>query len=334
MHSQATIAKLFFQTFDSSAVELFRSHLARHPRVKKWMIAADFVQHDPERPMDCMAFTFLPYDEWPKNTQGDLSSALPRDLKKSKELTPEAVEWLRDDRRFHIVITLNKDRRIFFNGPGSDTLKIVREHVDLTITAIADPKYQDTLKRFKQLRQNALANNFRTKLLADIWLLGIFFAALTILLGRERECEVIGWFPDRDDMTNYCDGIWHDYAFWATHSFTESLGFDVDLSKTRIAVGVPDRSGPKEVMWFDYMIRAADWFAGVAAAWNREENKIPGERPKYRQMLEQVIADADNVVLLHCDIDDRGAQFRRIAVTRSDPNDSDDAHADAQPSTQ
>lgn len=297
------------------------------------MIAADFAQHDPQRPMDCMAFTVLPYDAWPQEIQANVNSSLPKDLKKSKELAPEAIGWLRDDRRFHIVITLNKELRIFFNGEGSDALKIAREHLDLTVASIVDPKLENTRQRFKQLRQKSLANNFRVNLLADIWLLGVFFAALTILLSREQKCELIGWFPDRDDMTNYCDGIWHDYAFWATHGFTEELGFDVDLRKTQIVIGAPDRSGKKEIMWFDYMIRAADWFAGVAAAWDREKNKIPGEHPKYRQMLEDVIADADNVVLLHCDIDDGGAQFRRIAVSRNDPCSGDQARADAQPIT-
>jgi hypothetical protein len=34
-------------------------------------------------------------------------------------------------------------------------------------------------------------------------------------------------------------------------------------------------------------------------------------------MLEDVIADADNIVLLHCDLTAGGAQFRRIVVNRS-----------------
>lgn len=112
-------------------------------------------------------------------------------------------------------------------------------------------------------------------------------------------------------MTNWCDGIWRDYADWNVHAFEDA--FTVDLRSTRIAVGAPDRSG---VMWYDYMIRAPDWFAGSVAAWDRNNNLIPSEHSKYKQMLEQVVADADNIIVLHLDITEGGAQFRRIDVKR------------------
>ena len=125
---------------------------------------------------------------------------------------------------------------------------------------------------------------------------------------------MIGWFPDRDNMTNYCDHIWADYALWNAQSFAEC--FEVDMRGTQCPIGVPDRSGPKERMWFDYMIRAADWLAGAVGAWDRVNNLIPGEHLKYRQMLEEVITDANNIVILHFDITDTGMQFRRILPTR------------------
>lgn len=92
--------------------------------------------------------------------------------------------------------------------------------------------------------------------------------------------------------------------------------FQVDMRGTQCPIGVPDRSGAKERMWFDYMIRAADWLAGAVSAWDRTNNLIPGEHDKYRQMLEDVITEADNIVILHFDITETGMQFRRILPTR------------------
>jgi len=64
------------------------------------------------------------------------------------------------------------------------------------------------------------------------------------------------------------------------------------------------------------MIRAADWLAGAVGAWDRANNLIPGDHAKYRQMLEDVITGADNIVILHFDMTDTGMQFRRILPTR------------------
>jgi hypothetical protein len=309
------IAKIFLECFDGSAIHAFRDFLERYPSVRKWMIAADFSLHNNNRPLDCFAFTIIPYDAWPTDIERDVAAALPQDLKRSKMLNDDAIQWLREPRRFHIAITVNDHPAVFSNGPGSVALTVAREHIATTLNqAITGGIPGETIKRLMKLRQDAQANSFNVRLFADIWLLAVWFAVLTVLLGRERRCDIIGWFPDRDNMTNYCDHIWYDYALWNAQSFAEA--FSVDMTRTRCPAGAPDRSGPKERMWFDYMIRAADWFAGAVAAWDRKKNLIPGDRPKYRQMLEDVIAPAGNIVLLHLDMTETGMQFRRIVATQ------------------
>lgn len=315
MYSPTNIASGFLETFDRSAVKLFRCYLARHPGVSKWLIAADFALNNPGRPRNCFAFSLVPYDDWPDGIEADVTAVLPKDLKKTKTLSPEAAAWLRDMRRFHIAVTTNKNHKIFSNGPDSDSLKIAREHIDLTVNALTAPQHADTLERFKIIRQKSLAKKFNVELLADIWMLGVLYATLTILLGRERTCQIIGWFPDRDNITNFCNGIWCDYAVLNMHAFCEA--FEVDLRKTRIGVGIPDRSGPIEDMWFDYMIRAPDWFAGTVAAWDKDNNRVPGEHAKYRKMLEDVVANARNIVILHIDIEEQKGEFRRVVVETS-----------------
>lgn len=239
-------------------IQLFRAFLERHPHVRKWIIAADFSLHNKDRPLECFAFTFLPYDAWPNEIKRDASSALPRDLKKSKSLDDEAIQWLRESRRFHVAITVNKNPAVFSNGHSSIALKVVREHIDQTLAQATNLGIaEDRLKRFKALKQDAQANGFNVGLLADIWLLAIWFAILTVLLGRERQCEIVGWFPDRDSMTNYCDHIWHDYALWNAQAF--AAAFEVDMRGTQCPIGVPDRSSPKA-----HVVRLHDPRGGLA----------------------------------------------------------------------
>lgn len=257
----------------------------------------------------------MPYDAWPAEIEHDVAQNLPKDLKDAKRLDDKAMEWLRDPRRFHIAITVNPAQSAFTNGPGSVPLTVAREHIAITLDqAVQVGASEDIIRRFRKLKQDAQANKFNVGLLSDIWLLAIWFAVLTDVLARERHCEVIGWFPDRDNMTNYGDRIWYDYAIGNVQTFAEALA--IDLMTTQIKIGVPDRSKVKEVMWFDYMIRAADWFAGAVAAWDRKLNLIPGDQPKYRQMLEDVITPAKNIVIFHLDLTETGMQCRRVLTIK------------------
>jgi hypothetical protein len=306
---------------DKSAIYNFERFLNRHRDVRKWLVAADFSLGS-ERPHGCFAFTVVPYDAWPWELERDAVANLARDLKKSKSVPESAVTWLRDNRRFHFAITVRPNRAVFVGGVGTPVQQ-AREHVNATLAQIeAQPDQVEpaTVRRIRELARLAQRNSFNVKLLTDMWLLAVFFAAITTLIGRERQSEIISWFPDRDNMTNWCDGVWHDYAFWNTRAFADA--FQIDLRRTQIGMGLPDRRTGKEVMWFDYLVRAADWFAGAVAEWDRKTNLDPKKHPKYREMWEQVIADADNVIVLHLDIDNAGAQFRRIGVQRANPTKS------------
>src|SRR5271165_2846905 len=133
MLSPIELARCFFDTFDKSSVALFRRYLAKNPAITKWMIAADFSLHEPSRPLDCMAFTIVPYDAEFHEIGSDVAAALPKDLKKSRDLSPGGAAWLRDTRRLHVVITMKKERLIFYNGTGSDARLVAREHIGKTI---------------------------------------------------------------------------------------------------------------------------------------------------------------------------------------------------------
>jgi hypothetical protein len=64
INTPTQIAQILLESFDKSALALFRRYLDQHPQVRKWIIA-DFALHGKNRPLDCFAFTILPYDAWP-----------------------------------------------------------------------------------------------------------------------------------------------------------------------------------------------------------------------------------------------------------------------------
>jgi hypothetical protein len=299
---------------DKSAIVDLRSFLSRHGAVTKWIIAADF-SVSKNRPLACFAFTIFPFQS-PKEIEKETNEGLARELKQSKRLSQKSIEWLRDDKRFHLVVTLRHKRAVFLGGSGTK-LQQAREFVQATVQQLRSAPAnvsQDTTERIEELGAASQSRGFNVGLLTDIWILSTLLAALTTLLGRERQLHIVSWFPDRDSMTNWCGGVWHDFSFWNTRAFADE--FDVDLRKTQVGVGLPDRSSGTELMWFDYLIRSADWFAGAVAEWDRKSELDPNAKHKYVQFWEDVIADAKNIAVLHLDLGKDGAQFRRIDASR------------------
>ena len=201
------------ETFDKSAVELFREFCRNNRGIKKWVIASDYCLRDSTRPNDSFVFSIIPYDDWFCNLQAEIRSVLPRDIKKTKKVNKAAARFLANPRRFHFGFVLNKDRVVFTNGPGSSPLRVVRESIEMTYQHLVDhERSRENLRRFNQLRQESLAKSFNVTLMSDLHILGLLFPVISLLLLREGDVEIVGWFSDPDNMTTWCDGVAWDYA--------------------------------------------------------------------------------------------------------------------------
>lgn len=96
MLSPDLLARSFFDCLDKGAITLFRSWLALHKGINKWLIGADFALRDRSRAGDCFAFTVYPYKDWPNDIMSDVKAHLPHDLKDVRRLDERSSEWLRD----------------------------------------------------------------------------------------------------------------------------------------------------------------------------------------------------------------------------------------------
>lgn len=311
MISPLDIAKGIIETFDKSAVELFRQWFQRHQATEKWIISADFALRDPSRPGDCYAFSIFPYDAWPQDIEADIRANLPRDIKKSKALDTKAAAWLRDDRRFHIILPINTDRTFYLNKPDDSEVKVARESITLTLQSMQSAGAgAATILRQKKLQNAAQAKNFNVALLTDLTLLALFLPIVTLLLARERQPKEVGWFCDRDSMTTWCDGVVWEHALGNLQGLANAL--QINIGELNPAIAVPDPKSKSRSLWYDDYIRSADWLAGALAAWEWKANKVPGHHLKYRQMIEDVFAGTTNAVVLPVAIN----ALRDVRVTR------------------
>jgi hypothetical protein len=312
MMDVVAFTETFMATFDKSAVELFRRWLAAHPHATKWVIGADFALRDNSRPGDCFAFAIMPFDVHFTEHAARVEANLPRDLKDSRSLSSESAAWLRDPQAFHIVVPINRDRKVYA-APGLSAVDVARESLGATLRQMIELERGETfIGPFRKAVQKARANSFNVGLFTDLTLLSLLLPIMTVLIARERRSEVIGWFCDRDSMTSWCDGLAWNLARENLRGLQQKLGIERECGEPVIAV--PDRSSGTETMWFDHYIRNADWLAGTLAAWDRANNDLPSE--KYVRVVEDVIADSENAVFMPVTIRDSGFEISRLLVDR------------------
>ncbi|MHB9100122.1 MAG: hypothetical protein ACYC2E_01190 [Sulfuricella sp.] len=304
-----------FDNFDKSAINDFRNFLEENPQVKKWQIAADFCLHDKERPNNAFAFTIIPYDDYHDVLKAEIQGALPKDLKKTRDIDDDAAAFLVHPRRFHFGFVFQDPPAVFNNGLGSDALKVARESLAITLEfMVRQGRSKENMCRLKELKQKAQANNFNVELLSDLYMLSYLFSFVTLLLARERSVEIVGWFSDRDSMTTWCDGVVWDISRENLYGLAEHLNISLPADMPLIAVPTPDAE--KNAMWFDEYVRLPDYIAGILAAWNFTTNELPGDKGKYLKLAEDVVADARNMAVLNVRYDNF-AQCSRIVFSKN-----------------
>lgn len=314
MIEPSKIAQCFFETFDKSAVAIFRRWLSKQ-QATKWIIAADFALRDKSRPSDCFAFTIIPYDLVPEEFSKEVKKNLPKDIKKSKTLDSSGAAWLRSPRHFHILIPMSSERALYTNGPNTKTIDLIRETLDALVKKFIElERGEEKIKKLKKALSKSKAHAFNIGLFTDLTLLALYLAIVALILYREGVPEKIGWFCDRDSMTSFCDSVIWDLAVENFCGLSDL--FQIERAGTMPIIAVPDRSSGKEEMWFDDYIRGPDWLAGTLAAWDRQANTIAGEQEKYLRIIEDVMAESENTVILPVYLDHMAVRVTRLEITR------------------
>lgn len=338
--------KTLFQTFDKSALDDFREFIANNSQVKKWNIAADYCLHDKDRPNNTFAFTIIPYDAHLAELKTEIKGVLPKDLKKTKSIQDVGLKFLSHSRRFHFAFVFQGYPSVFNNGTDASKLDIARESLTQTISQMVNMGRSDeNVRKLKMLRQNAQAKSFNVALLADTYILSYLYCFVTLVLARETSIEIVGWFSDRDKMTEWCEGVLWDISSESLHGLSGHFGIaipsdmpivaiptktvvgigleNLDGHSERVGISIPSDTAPivrrteeavENAMWFDELIRLPDYIAGIFAAWNFDTNQIPGESEKFLQLAENFVADAKNIAVLKIRYDN-GCQCSRIAFS-------------------
>lgn len=298
-------------TFSKGAINEFRSFLSKHPMITKWIIACDFVLNEPEAASDAYAYTFFPCNGDLTNIQQKIAGLVPKDFKKTKHIAPELGEFFHSGETFTVCLLTPKK----FNVAGD--IHTVRASLDATLTVMRgwhDAQNQkEVITAFERLREKAKANNFKAQLMSTMIIATVLAAFCAIILAQERKIEIVGWFPDRDNITTAYERI-------ADHMFSVSFSafcnrHRIDECKTGIGIPNPDPMNPKQG-WYDELVRVPDFLAGPLAGWDYKQNLVTG-RQKYLEILQRAAADNPYVITLILREADNGIGVSRLLCSSS-----------------
>jgi hypothetical protein len=145
-------------------------------------------------------------------------------------------------------------------------------------------------------KEKAKANNFNAQLMSTMMIATVMAAFCGIILAQERKIEIVGWFPDRDNITISYERI-ADHLFAVNFSaFCQRYNIDARPIKTMIGLPNPDPANPKQ-SWYDELVRIPDFLAGPLAGWHYERNLVTG-RQKYPDILQGAVADNPYMITL------------------------------------
>ncbi|MDA0107853.1 hypothetical protein OH456_06845 [Vibrio sp. La 4.2.2] len=311
-------------TFNKSSLGCFQDYVRANSRYKKFLIFSDYCLHDKNKPNDVVSFTIVPYDEYPEILKKKIRELAPRDIKKTRKVNPEFINYLNQNRFFHVSFILGSRGGLTKNCSMKE-VDYINESIDVTKSMLNDwaintpsnREYFDSIvKKLNYLKNEQNKKSPNRKLLRDVLLVPMLASYLAYLLTKEAQASIIGWFSDRDKIIESYNEIAYDFFHINHHSFCEKAG--INSSDSQIVVGQPTCS--EGGMWYDAQNRLPDHIAGTIADWSLPDNK--SSKQKFISLIENLLADNNNCILIKLDLKVGSFSCSRLEV-KSQTCDSD-----------
>lgn len=287
------------KTVNKSVINDFRAFISKFSGVSKWFMCSDYCIGDKDKPNDVITFVIYPYimgfPEWSTL----IESMQKTDLKKCRKISQKFCQFSHEGMFFSFNFIVEK-KSYPMKWNNIDTL---RDFVDQYINMINQQwknsrpdkieLYCSLEKELKQLKICMNRKNFNCKLLTWTTITVILASYIKYILCREIPyMEIFAWFPDRDKMTSCYDSIYGTLYSIISHCLCENHLPEEKF--IHIIDCIPANAG--EEIFYDEFVRVADFICGCIATFNLQTRTV--DHPKHCTLIEDVIADNDNIVIL------------------------------------
>jgi hypothetical protein len=304
-------------TLNGSALQDFQVFLSKLPAETKWLIASDYCIGDKNKKNDTAVFTVIPYYDTFESIQADIKSIAQKDIKNTNTIKNEYLQYNSSGIIFHFCFLIGRssghpltmvNKASIVEWLNSSLLQTLERRKTQASEEMHD-YYNGVIRKVKCLCQDVKSQSFNMSLMRNILLFSTIAAQIGSLLASERQIEIIGWFSDRDNITNYCDGIVFDLFGMFHHELC--VLHEIDDSSIMLTLAIEADSQAKR-MWYDEIIRLPDYIAGTIADWDLSTNNVSKE--KFITIIEGCIADNDHIALLRLSSKSGSIMCNRIVV--------------------
>lgn len=311
-------------SFQHGGAHALRAFIGRHLTADRWIIASDFNTATRGTGHDVYSFALYPISHQGLDpVRAALAQCFPRDFKHTGRLTSEQKRFFETETCFCFVFLVSRDSRFLRSDDRQSDLISVWDLFEKTLASIEGIGTPDRFVRHvRKLYNEARKKNFSIYLLERILLLSLFNAYVSWKLAANTPIRIFSWFPDDDDMTNYCDG-----AFYAC----TTLNFNWLWQTSRRGQLMPEigmknhaSTDASLAALVDDLIRVPDFLSAVLSRWRVEDNKLfppPGaKRPairRYMQLMRAWLNENDNLWIGNCRLRGDDLYTGRVISARS-----------------
>lgn len=292
---EETINKSIINDFRDFLTNFFTEQLS----VVKWMIYSDYCIDDNNKLYNSFTFTVFPYIIDFNQLKEFIKNFAPKDLKKTKYINEKFYKFIKSGFCFNFAFVINKNKEHIMFGIGKHnyikTLDLLVGNLERWIknTPKQEKYYKNLIKKVEKFKQEVSRKNSNLTLYGNIFLTGFLAAYISYLLTKECKIkpEIIGWFSDRDNITTYKNlGLIGDLYSIMFHDLCDTYNID----KKSIKITYADTNPDEQPLWYDEMLRSADYLSGALAGKNYN-NKYD----KYDELFKKAIINNKFLSIIH-----------------------------------
>lgn len=290
-------------TFRKSTISEIQTFFQKYGDIKKWMIFSDYALYDNKKSNDVIVFSFVPYILKFKEYIEILKNIAPKDIKKTKVISDQFIDFLNNIPIINFAFILNKKRKLAIDEVNAFLSWIQNAIKMLECWEITTPRgksrYEESIKKFNVIQKELQRRGSDLTTIRDINILAALTSYLTNQIALIGNIENFCWLSDRDILLSFknkdiSSPIVFDLISYYYHIFCENDNLE---NRPELAFGIPE---PEGSVWYDSFNRIPDLIAGALADYNLKTNQ--NSHSKFIKIFENFFTNSEKVKIFKLDI--------------------------------
>lgn len=291
-------------TFRKSTYTDLKKFVTKTNACKKWLIVSDYVFNGKNAKKDVAAFVLIPYLKGVDEIIAEINRTQTQDIKNTKTVSNRLIRYFSRGQFFPIVNTFEKNMSLDPGHNDMAALMQICESWQRACSILASnfkglsgaSQYADTqgllLDVVKMLPR---CSSSKVALLRELVIAVNIASYLTKVLRDDFCATDVSWFSDRDPMqASFCGNDYYRFApnLYVLHLQTQKKACEEVAPKAfRPSYVVAKPSGD---LWYDALIRVADYFCGTFSRIDSEDDKM--DRALNKLLCKYVIGNPCSVL--------------------------------------